>query len=304
MFSTVPISSWNEINETLHNIGTSQTVKIKKDIAVFLIEIELINGQTYKLTERGISYFRTLFILKDEKTAESIIVESLLNHSIVSLIIQVFFGRGPIDKIQMWRLLTHHDLIPSDFKLESFGNFLALLNKYKIIRYDKKNGKITITHESSSSPSLLHYFVSPTTPFSNRNNLRKIIRESEGKVYWVDKHFRKEGFELIIDAADGQKISSLEIISGNDNVTNSATQDYQASQTELSHRGISMTWWVCNDPIFLKTWHDRWIIADNHMYNIPPVLSIIRGQQSEMLKTTNSPNINAFLRHCNQVVVV
>ena len=113
--------------------------------------------------------------------------------------------------------------------------------------------------------------------------IEKVIRACRGDVYWIDKHFRKEGLEMLIDGLPYQGVKSVTIISGKDNLTASAKSDYFSLQTELAQRQIVLNWRVIENSAF--KWHDRWLVADNQCHNIPPVRAIIRGQRSEILST-------------------
>lgn len=113
--------------------------------------------------------------------------------------------------------------------------------------------------------------------------IEKVIRACRGDVYWIDKHIRKEGLEMLIDGLPYQGVKSVTIISGKDNLTASAKSDYFSLQTELAQRQIVLNWRVIENSAF--KWHDRWLVADNQCHNIPPVLAIIRGQRSEILST-------------------
>lgn len=124
------------------------------------------------------------------------------------------------------------------------------------------------------SQSNLVQNITPSTPFSNLLNLRKVLRRCKGKIYWIDKHFRKEGLEVIPDGIGHDGLGSITIISGKDNLTQSAYSDYQLLKAELVERNITLEWFIIDSKDF--KWHDRWIIADNCCYNIPPVLAIIR----------------------------
>ncbi len=303
MFSTIPSDNWKNTLDSIYKLGTEQKVEKAETIA-FLSELDLIEQGISEpsLNQAGKDLFRLHWVLKEEQKAGELFKKALLKHPAVSLMVQVFNGRGPVSREQVRTLLIHHKLIPNNLSVDELGPLLAALNNFDILKYDKKNSRVTINHESTDSSSPPQYFVSPTTPFSNVNNLRKIIRASKGGLYWIDKHFRKEGFEPLIDAADGETTTKITIISGNENLTASAKNDYIRAQQELSQRGICLEWHICTDSTYLASWHDRWIVAANHTYNIPPVLSIIRGQQSEMLKTSNKPDVQQFLNNCTPVL--
>ena len=123
--------------------------------------------------------------------------------------------------------------------------------------------------------------------------MRKVIRSCSGDIYWIDKHFRKEGFEILVDGLPYQGVSSVTIISGIEHLTASAKLDYINLQTELAQRQITLSWRTINNSNF--KWHDRWLVANNQCHNIPPVLAIIRGQRAEILTTKERLDIRPFL---------
>ena len=127
----------------------------------------------------------------------------------------------------------------------------------------------------------------------------KVIRVCRGDAYWADKHFRKEGLEMLIDGLPYQGVKSVTIISGKDNLTASAKADCFSLQTELAQRQIVLSWRVIESSAF--KWHDRWLVADNQCHNIPPVLAIIRGQRSEILSTEEQLDVQPFIAESKQV---
>jgi hypothetical protein len=291
---------WKTVVETIRKLGLHENTD--SNAVSFLNEIGLVTSDSgiNKLTKTGEQVFRHMFVLNDEQTAAQLIAQSLWAHPVVHLIGQVFFGRGSISKQQLLHLLIHHHILTADAQTaDDLGTFLTLLNRFHIVRYDRKSGTFVVEPPSIPITPLTNYFVDETTPYSNILHLKKILRSLKGHVYWLDKHFRKEGLEFVVDSADGRNISSFTIVSGPDNVTSSAKTDFMRAQVELNQRNISLQWYVCNEQSFLSKWHDRWLLGDNLVYNIPPVLSLIKGQQSELLLTENRPNITKFLEVCD-----
>lgn len=97
---------------------------------------------------------------------------------------------------------------------------------------------------------------------------------------------------MLVDGLPCQGVKSVTIISGKDNLTESAKTDYINLQTELVQRQIALNWRTIDNNSF--KWHDRWLVADNQCYNIPPVLAIIRGQRAEILKTKKRLDVHPF----------
>jgi len=259
----------------------------------FLIASEFIDEADYFLTESGKKYFEALYIHRDGETASTIIKQKIQLNPIVNLVGQVFYGRGKISNDQLQILLNYHKVADAEVDAKNVVALLTILNKYGIVVYDKKNRLFYIKETVSAEEPICQYYISPSTPFSNIYNVRKALRSCAGDIYWIDKHFRKEGLEMALDGLAYEGVKSLTIISGSDNATESAKRDYNLLQQELSERQILLTWRIITDTTF--KWHDRWIVADNYSYNVPPVLAILRGQRAEILKTNLALDVNLFL---------
>lgn len=246
------------------------------------------------LTLKAKEYYELRFVLDNIEETDLIIQEYLLNNAIVNLIVQVFYGRGNINKLQICNLLNLHHISKEPITEESISSLIVLLNKYSILTYDRKK-RIVYVNEKLPRKNLTikEYFIEPSTPFSNIYNLRKAIRACKGDIYWIDKHFRKEGLEMIIDGLSSTEVKTVTIISGTDNLTQSAKADFLRLHDELKDRNIIADWRIIDDGDF--KWHDRWLISDTNCFNIPPVLALIRGQRSEIIKTESDINVTEFV---------
>lgn len=271
--------------------------EIDKNSYLFLIDNDLIDkNRGHGLTATGKKLFEALYIYNDEKEANRIFRDLLLKNPIVNLIEQVYYGRGKTSIDQLVALLNYHKVSQEVLTSSNIVSLLNLLNNYGIVTYDKKNRIFSINEQSFETILVKQYFVNPTTPFSNIYNLRKCIRSCSGTLYWIDKHFRKQGFEILLDGLPANGIKKIVIISGPENVTESAKVDYKNLKNELLSRDIKIQWGIIKDSNF--KWHDRWLIADNVAYNIPPVLAVIKGQRSEIIQTDIKINITDFLNNC------
>ena len=273
--------------------GTEEAPITHESPYAFLDYAGLIQKESYALSETGKNLFELLFVFSDEIAAEDQIAQILLKNPVVNLLCQSFYGRGKVSVEQLRILFNYHGVGSEEVDYSGTVSLLSLLNKYGIVVYDKKNKAFTVKRTGDFAEPVKQYYVCPDTPYSNIYNMRKVIRACRGEVYWVDKHFRKEGFEILIDGLPFEGVTSITIISGTDNVTTSAKADFHALQAELSNRSIDLQWRIVTDSTF--KWHDRWLVADNQCHNIPPVLAIIRGQRSEILETSDPLDVNSFM---------
>ena len=291
-----------DIRTVLYNVGTSRDCRNEKlegtgtqhePSFTFLEEAGLLQNECYALSESGRNLFELIFVFTDEAAADDQIVQILLKNPVVNLLCQSFYGRGKVGVEQLRVLLNYHGVGTVEINYSSAVSLLSLLNKYSIVVYDKKNKVFTVKKTGGFTEPISQYFICPDTPYSNIYNMRKVIRSCTGDMYWIDKHFRKEGFEMLVDGLPYQGVTSVTIISGKDNLTASAKTDYVNLQTELAQRQISLSWRIIDNNSF--KWHDRWLVADNQCHNIPPVLAIMRGQRAEILATKERLDIQPFL---------
>lgn len=273
----------------------SEEKLINMEILEFLISVDFIDKTDHYFTEYGRKYFEGKYILGENDAAEELIKTQIIHLPVVNLMGQVFYGRGKVNIGQLQSLLNYHKVANWELAYSDITTLLTLLNKYGILIYDKKNKMFYLDESLPVENALEHHYVTPQTPFSNLLNLRKVLRGCKGDIYWVDKHFRKEGLEIIPDGIVHKGLSSITIISGKDNFTQSAYNDYRLLHTELAERNIALSWRIIDSRDF--KWHDRWIVADNCCYNIPPVLAIIRGQRSDIVKMEQNLEIKPFLEN-------
>lgn len=259
----------------------------------FLGQAGLLQAERYALSDAGKRLFELIFIFPDEAAVNDQLVQILLRNPVVNLLCQSFYGRGKASVEQLRVLLNYHGIGSKDVEYSNVVSVLTLLNKYGIVVYDKKNKTFTVKKSGGFVEPIDQYYICPDTPYSNIYNMRKVIRSCQGNIFWVDKHFRKEGFEMLIDGLPYQGVSSITIISGKDNLTASAKSDYLNLLAELANRQIALSWRVIENVSF--KWHDRWLVADNQCHNIPPVLAIIRGQRAEILLTKDRLDIEPFM---------
>lgn len=268
----------------------------------FFLSAELIDGATFRLTPDGKALFELMYIHQDISNANEVLKQKLLKNPVVNLVGQVFYGRGKQSVEQLRTLLNYHSIADREIEYGEVISLLTLLNKFGVVVYDKRNKQFSVKEVACGETPIHQYYIDPSTPFSNVYNLRKVIRACRGSIFWIDKHFRKEGLEILLDGLPFEGVSSVTIISGSDNVTQSAKSDYVALKSELSNRSIQLSWRVITDNGF--KWHDRWLLADNQCYNIPPVLAIIRGQRADILQTKMALDTTPFLEASTPIAEV
>lgn len=276
------------LSEVIKSCKISQTISV-----IEFFERAGILHENKTLSDLGKELFELFFVFSNKNASNELIKQILLKNPVVSLICQYFYGKGKIGIEQLRTLLNYHSIGSKEIVHVDVVSLLTLLNKYNIVVYDKKNMSFIVKVIENSVEPISQYYITPDMPYTNIYNMRKVIRSCRGDIYWIDKHFRKDGFELLVDGIPFDGVNSITIISGIDNLTASAKEDYQFLQLELSQRGISLNWRIICDKSF--KWHDRWLVADNQCHNIPPILAIIRGQRAEILLTKEHLDVQPFI---------
>ncbi|MCW4009709.1 MAG: hypothetical protein NWF05_03710 [Candidatus Bathyarchaeota archaeon] len=293
-------NSWSDCDAAIDAIGmktneyAQQKMGRKKwsDVTGFLKSIDFINSDG--LTEMGGDYYKSRFILHDKELSTKILATTIKKYLPTQAICQLLWGRPNLNKESIYRLLVHNDYISSkEFKEPDIGGFLMLLNQCGIIKYNKKGNSIAVLYNPRTGAEfeISTKFLSPETPYSNIRNLRDILRDSKGFVHWFDKHFSIKGFEPLHDEADGIKINEIKVLSGvtSQRVNNRLRDEFIRFKKEMETRQISAELRIICDKTILNEIHDRWIVSESAVFNVPPIDTIFQGQYSEMKRTDNRP---------------
>lgn len=144
----------------------------------------------------------------------------------------------------------------------------------------------------------LSYPIDPTLPYRNRVNLHKVFNNCTEYLWWLDKHFRVEGFNLLCDwcyckSPDIPDITEVLII-GSTSVGSSEVarlrRNFPPFQAEMNYKGIHADMRILKDTKILGQLHDRYILSASTAFNVLPVGSIIRGQYGSLYPEENPPD--------------
>ena len=284
-----PNKSWSSYDLILRQIGERRSVELEPNS--FLVEIGLV-GSDCTLTDDGQAYFHSWFVRQDRETATAIVQQLLLKYEPVLALGQRLFGVPNVDKAIVESVLRNVDL-GDGLTDRNLGTLLAILANFDVITYAKSKGEVVVLHpplEAGHVPATI--FVSRETPFSNVMWLTRILRECEQHVYWLDKHFQPAGLEALADAADGNRIGEIKVLSLQlpANSTPKVIRAYKALKQELLIKNIDFEWRFI-DSTHLRDTHDRWVIGANSARNVPDVGTIMSGNKSEMSTSDSSKRL-------------
>lgn len=161
------------------------------------------------------------------------------------------------------------------FLTERLGSILGLIGKKIGADPDKKIQTAMITSEQ---------------PYTSKRRLfRTVLSSCKDYVWWVDKYFRKKGFEFLIDLRDENKINEIKILLALESVEKSLKDEFVDFSEEMNNYGKTIEMRVIADSKTKQSFHDRWIISKNVCYNVPSIDVAMRTQIAEFKATENRP---------------
>lgn len=285
--TTYPAKSWKAYSDTVKKIGEK-----RKDVdhteLQFLSEIGFLDftqglfGESVPtLSGIGTDYFKQKFIQGDDVSANISLRRGLMLYKPVEVLCQMLEG-VPYAKKSTANSILRSQGLGDALTDRNLGTLLTLMDVAGVIGYTKS--EINLFERISSAPRVPNsVFVSPDTPYANRTWLRRVLEECNVYIYWLDKHFLASGLEPLWEAADGQRIQEIRILSIklDNNSGRSPMRAYRDLRTDLSKKGIRLEWRFIDSDKIKKT-HDRWIISDGYVRNVPDVGTILSGKHSEM----------------------
>lgn len=282
--AAIPSKGWASYEAAIKTIGERRQATVVTEIP-FLREIAFVEqAEPVQLSSTGQKYFDAKYIRLDENSATNILARALLRLPPVLAVAQLLDGVAGASRASIETVLRSQGF-GNGLKDRNIGSFVSLLAQANILRYSKNTGEVKIlVHVAESEDPPPSVFISPTTPFGNRAWLRRILREGEGSLSWLDKHFTTAALEVLWEAIDGNRTSNVRIISlylDDYHSGRKVKRDYRDLVTEFKNRSVNLEWRTIDSKLIRDT-HDRWIISDTSARNIPNVNAIFSGQHSEL----------------------
>lgn len=303
----LPQINWASYDQIIKSIGEQEDHEGNDDDLLFLENLQLLDGD--ELSKKGEKYFGLRFIKCEANSALGILYEALLGYPPAELIIQMLYGVKSATRDNALTILKsrgfwyYTDETP-------LTNLLLIMNEVGLIKYSKKFRTVKILYNPYNEDKKVpkDVFIDPIKPYSNIAWLKKILSSCDSYIYWIDKHFQKEALKYIWEIADENKIKEIKILSldlENNNLNKNAKEEYFRLKKELKDtKNISLTWYIIDSKKIRDT-HDRWIICEKNVWNMPNVNAIMSGQRSEINKSNNHSEIlkafNGYFKNAVEV---
>lgn len=289
----LPQMSWSEHEKLFRLFVEGDESPIGDDFA-FLKKLGFISDDTLgaELTELGQTYYDARFIRSDTSASNEITKSAILKFPPAEVLLQLLHGVENAKRDNALAVLKsrgfwcYADETP-------LTHFLLLLNQVGLITYSKKHRTLRILHNVHDGQKEVpqNIFIDNSTPYSNIEWLRRILSDCSGYIYWLDKHFLKQGLSYIWEVADANKVTKILIISLFLKEHDKSTiKEYRRFKEELANKGITLEWLVI-DSTEIRDTHDRWILSKNVGWNLPNLGTILSGSRSEINKSLNHDDI-------------
>jgi hypothetical protein len=246
-----------------------------------------------RLTEAGTALFKMAVVAKQQDAALTLLGLALRNLTPVQVLEQELHHFGAVPEEGALDLLKLHRAVPLGLALPTARATFRSLAKVGLVAYSSKFKTVRVLApppEELRAGELgrLAAMVSPKTPWMNVVRLRRIIRGLSGTVWWADRHFGARALEELAEELDPERVSAVRIISGSAEnvVTSRSLRDFHRFRDEMAQRGVTASWRVDGRA---GDWHDRWLVASEGAWNMPPVNTLFKNDHSEILPTDARP---------------
>ena len=127
-------------------------------------------------------------------------------------------------------------------------------------------------------------------PLVNELKIHSLFRKSKQRVWWIDKHFSYKGLKYLNDSDILGKVKEIKILTGNTaSIDDRFKEDFSNFKKRAGQKNTMVSIRIINNVDLLRRIHDRYLICDENVYNVPPVGSLASRQYAEIKPTDRVP---------------
>ena len=97
-----------------------------------------------------------------------------------------------------------------------------------------------------------------------------------GAVFWYEQHMPSKALDVLSEALDRERVTSISVLSGPSNITPRAKKAFQRFETEMTNDGIACEWRVLTAAASREL-HARVLFDDQLTFELPPLNSLLAG---------------------------
>jgi hypothetical protein len=251
----------------------------------------LIDGGT--LTGLGRRIVEDGLLKRRPDVSKELMAGAMASHPITKALVEGEWGQE-LSRDQVVKILRYSCPETRAWNDADFTRVLDSPNYAGLISYSRKVRRVRVLSGApASSPPAASAPVSPSTPYRNKRMLAQIVAGARRILYWFDPHFPRQGLEFIYAEAAVGTVQSIRILScGRSEATAAACDDYRRLRDEIKLRGTSLEWRALVDREDFTDKHDRWLLADDELWNLPPLKAILAGKWGTILRDESRPPLD------------
>jgi hypothetical protein len=116
-----------------------------------------------------------------------------------------------------------------------------------------------------------------------------LITSARTSLLWFDAHLDRTALALLVDALETGELKRVRLLSvGYAAATAGTIDDYKRVRSDFKQRDIAIEWRTLADHQDANK-HDRWLLVDSKLWNLPPIDQILRaGKYGSIVPDSNS----------------
>jgi superfamily II DNA or RNA helicase len=167
------------------------------------------------------------------------------------------------------------------YTIQNPAKNLEAVEEIDVVRYIITRWKEVLTAPDQIS-------MVPELPFTNIMTVAGLMKRFEGIVSVLDKHFDEKGLKFLKEI-DPTKVKELRILMGKSHLRREFKELYKAFEKEMMKARVRVQCRVVADADDSET-HDRYIISQNLVYDIPP-LNVINEKLGHITRITSEKDV-------------
>lgn len=253
-----------------------------------LVALGLVNEDGV-LTSVGEEFYKARFVLEDSEQAAQHLGAALRSNSLVNAFCEHLWGAGDIPVRGAVGLLRRLTGIPDEAAAK---RWLVVMNAGRVIAYNRNQpqlrilynpGELVSPQEDAERERDRGHVVAPDTPYGNLLHLRQMIRSARTFIRWYEQHLPPKVMETLYREVETGAIAQVRLLSGPAAIDNDTKSEFKRFKKEMNaKRSVEVEWRVLTRKR-AQDIHGRFFISEDFSRNIPPLNSILKGSQDEML---------------------
>lgn len=188
----------------------------------------------------------------------------------------------------------------------SFTRLFESLNFAGLVTFNRRNPSIRILAAvPSTTLAASGTLISPDTPYRNKRLLAELVGSAKSRLWWFDPHLNRAALAFAYDRAALGSVTQVRLLSGGRSELTVATiDDYARFKRELNGRSIEVEWRTILDRDEFNEKHDRWIRADDELWNVPPFTAVMQGKYGSLVADPNDVPLDEWWQEGTEISAV